>query len=80
MAVGVRCAHPNLRVLRVLNHTLPGIMAVYNHQDYLPERKKALELWGEYLDRLQNADLSNVVKLGKAAPIAHIQPDVVMVD
>lgn len=58
---------------KILNHTLPGIMAVYNHQEYLSEREKALELWGEYLDRLQNADLSNVIELRKTTSSKGIQ-------
>jgi integrase len=40
-------------VEKILNHTLPGIMAVYNHQEYFVERQQALEQWGEYLNRLQ---------------------------
>ncbi len=54
---------PPYIVEKILNHTMPGIMAVYNHQEYLPERREALERWGAYLDRLQSADLSNVISI-----------------
>lgn len=54
-------------VEKILNHTMPGIMAVYNHAEYLAERADALDRWGEYLDRLQNADLSNVITLRRTA-------------
>lgn len=30
---------------RCLNHSLGGLVAVYDKHDYLPERRNALELW-----------------------------------
>jgi integrase len=30
---------------RCLNHSLGGLVAVYDQNDYLTERRKALELW-----------------------------------
>lgn len=54
---------PPYIVEKILNHNMPGIMAIYNHQEYLRERADALDRWGQYLDRLQSADRSNVVKL-----------------
>ena len=37
---------------RCLNHTMQGVMAVYNRADYAAERKDALERWGAQLERL----------------------------
>lgn len=48
---------------KCLNHTLGGILAVYQRQEYLPERKAAFETWGNYLERIIKADQSNVVEL-----------------
>jgi integrase len=39
---------------RVLNHTLGGLVAVYDKSDYLPERRRALELWASHLDDIEN--------------------------
>jgi integrase len=38
---------------KMLNHTMEGVMAVYNHAEYLPERKAAWRLWGAYLAGLR---------------------------
>jgi len=37
---------------KCLNHSLGGLLAVYQHQEYLEERKAAFELWGDTLNRL----------------------------
>lgn len=34
---------------RCLNHSLGGLVAVYDQHDYLDERRKALQLWAEFL-------------------------------
>lgn len=34
---------------RCLNHTLGGLLAVYDQHDYLTERRAALEVWTEFL-------------------------------
>jgi len=39
-------------VERCLNHTMQGVMAVYNRNDYWNERREALDLWGAELERL----------------------------
>lgn len=31
---------------KILNHKMKGVMAVYNHAEYLPQHKAALDLWG----------------------------------
>ena len=35
---------------KMLNHQMEGVMAVYNHAEYLPERKAAWHLWGRLLN------------------------------
>ncbi|PTQ76189.1 site-specific recombinase XerD [Nitrosomonas oligotropha] len=35
---------------RCLNHSLGGLVAVYDQHDYLAERRKALELWSSFID------------------------------
>jgi integrase len=34
---------------RCLNHSLGGLVAVYDQHDYLDERRKALALWADFL-------------------------------
>jgi len=50
---------------RCLNHTLGGLVAVYDQHDYLDERRAALEKWANLLVELENP--SNVVPLRTAA-------------
>jgi integrase len=40
---------PVLIAERCLNHSLGGMVAVYDQHDYLDERRKALALWADYL-------------------------------
>ena len=47
---------------RCLNHSLGGLIAVYDQHDYFDERRKALELWSAKLAVLE-ADPNNVVML-----------------
>lgn len=35
---------------KCLGHKMPRIMATYNKNEMLPERKNALELWGKYIE------------------------------
>jgi integrase len=39
-------------VERILSHTLQGVMAVYNHATYEPERVAAMQKWADALDRI----------------------------
>jgi integrase len=32
---------------KILNHQLQGVQGVYNMQEYMEARRKALEAWGE---------------------------------
>ena len=34
-------------------HEIPGVRGVYNHAQYLEERKPMMEDWSNYLDNLQ---------------------------
>lgn len=47
---------------RCLNHTLGGLIAVYDQHDYLAERRKALELWSRKLEILESG-ADNVIPL-----------------
>jgi integrase len=51
---------------RCLNHSLGGLVAVYDQHDYLDERRRALELWAARLVDLAG-NRSNVVALRAAA-------------
>ena len=37
---------------KCLGHKMPKIMATYNKNEMLPQRKEALELWGAYIQKL----------------------------
>lgn len=52
---------------KILNHIMEGAMGIYNKAEYLPERKEALELWGEKVEQLQRGDTSNVYFLDERA-------------
>jgi len=48
---------------RCLNHSLGGLVAVYDQHDYLEERKQALEQWAAFIERLEQPQKWNVVPL-----------------
>lgn len=53
---------------RCLNHTLGGMVAVYDQHDYLDERRRALTLWCDYLTTIEQGkpwlpEADNVVNL-----------------
>jgi integrase len=52
---------------RILNHvdgTIRGVARIYQRNEFLPERKRALEAWGNYVERLSEAaDDGKVVPL-----------------
>ena len=50
---------------KIANHVLPGVLAHYNHNEYLPQRKAALELWANRIEAIANN--STVVKLHRSA-------------
>lgn len=40
---------------KIANHRLQGVFAIYNHAEYMTERKAALYLWAEQIEKLANA-------------------------
>ncbi|MGF1871135.1 tyrosine-type recombinase/integrase [Photobacterium indicum] len=40
----------------LLGHTVQGVAGIYNHSQYLPEKKKALDLWWGKLEQLRSGD------------------------
>ncbi|GAB1369678.1 site-specific integrase [Azonexus hydrophilus] len=51
---------------RCLNHSLGGLVAVYDKHDYLTERRQALELWAAKLATIEAGAAFNVVPLKRA--------------
>jgi integrase len=49
---------------RCLNHSLGGLVAVYDKHDYMTERRRALELWA---NRIEELERDNVTSLRAAA-------------
>ena len=49
---------------KVANHVLPGVMAHYNFNEYLPQRKAALEKWADRIETLANG--ANVVQFQRS--------------
>ena len=58
---------PRLHVEKVLNHSTGDIAEVYDRHDYLPEKRAALERWGEHLRAIVEGRELAVVPLAKAA-------------
>jgi integrase len=52
---------------RCLNHSLGGLVAIYDQHDYMEERRHALNLWAAKLDDLQKGETLNVVPIKQAA-------------
>lgn len=50
-------------VEKMLNHSLGGVMAIYNRAAYLDERRDALEAWSTWLLALDEAPSAEVVPL-----------------
>jgi integrase len=46
----------------VLGHVRPGIKGVYDHHDYAPEKREALELWAAQLRAIVSPPDSNVIR------------------
>ena len=51
---------------RVLNHAMPGLQAVYNHHNYLGEKRRALQLWAERVLAIGEEGEAKVVALRSA--------------
>ncbi|CAG4884062.1 Integrase [Georgfuchsia toluolica] len=50
---------------KIANHVLPGVLAHYNHAEYLEQRKAALEKWADRIVTL--AEEKNVIQFQRAA-------------
>ena len=56
--------HKKDAIERQLSHKEPGVAGVYNLAEMLPERKKMMQAWANYLDALRTG--SNVVGIRSA--------------
>jgi integrase len=54
---------PRLHVEKVLNHATGDIAEVYDRHDYLPEKRAALERWGEHLREIIEGHEQKVIPL-----------------
>lgn len=52
---------------RCLNHSLGGLLEVYDRSDYMDERRRALAQWADYLDSLERGGKVVLGKFGSAA-------------
>jgi integrase len=52
---------------RCLNHTLGGVVAIYDRHDYLDERRHALTLWAAKLEAAEKGEAFNVVPFQRVA-------------
>ena len=43
-------------VEKVIAHRMQGVMAVYNKSEYVTERVKAMQRWGDELERIISED------------------------
>ena len=54
---------------RCLNHSLGGLVAVYDQHDYLQERRKALDLWSARVGALERGEAVNVLPFKRVVNI-----------
>ena len=55
-------------ISRVLGHAEGGVTKIYARHSYLPEKRRALDLWADHLrDIVQAQKVGNVVHLGKTS-------------
>jgi hypothetical protein len=47
----------------ILAHARPGIKGIYDHHDYLDEKREALELWAAQLRTIFEPTPANVIEL-----------------
>lgn len=50
---------------KIANHVLPGVLAVYNHAEYMEQREAALRTWAARVEQLAAGE--NVVQLTRVA-------------
>jgi integrase len=51
---------------RCLNHSLGGLVALYDKHDYITERHRTVELWGAKFSSLEKGEAFNIVALKRA--------------
>jgi len=51
---------------RCLNHTISGVAGTYGRHDFFEERKRALQLWANYLESCETGKDWNVMPIKKA--------------
>jgi integrase len=52
---------------RCLNHSVGGLVSIYDQHDYLEERRRALELWANFINQAEQGHGWNVIPIQKAA-------------
>jgi len=53
---------------KIANHALPGVLAHYNHNEYMPQREAALKAWAHLIDKMAKPDSKVVAgRFGQAA-------------
>ena len=62
---------------RCLNHSLGGLVAIYDQHDYLDVRRQALEKWSEFLAVLEYGDIETVLALGRKTVVLPSDQEVV---
>lgn len=63
-----RLGVPRFDVKKILNHVDPDVTAIYDRHSYNPEKRRALDAWGDLLARIIAADsgrAANVVPIGE---------------
>jgi integrase len=58
--------HPDLIELQLAHAERNKVRAAYNRAQRLPERRKMMQAWADYLDALRNDDAGNVVNIRAA--------------
>lgn len=58
---------PRLVVSKILNHVETGVTAVYDRHSYDPEKRAALDYWGNRLEQILNAAPARVLMFAKAS-------------
>jgi integrase len=53
-------------VAKVLNHAIPGVTSTYDHHDYEPEKREALDRWALWIESTVGGTGDNVVVFPKA--------------
>lgn len=52
---------------RCLNHSLGGLVAIYDQHDYMDERRRALSQWAAKLEAVEKGEVFNVVPVRQVA-------------